>query len=516
MGQDAIHQRLAIRHGSALPPEFEKFTTLPQLLYQAAQGTHGIFHRLANSLEATQTYAELLHEAACVLQGLRRLGLQPQDCVILHCSTSRAFLTAFWGCVLGGFVPVPIAPALDYSTDNYKTSGLRCAVQSLEQPIILTCQALQGAVQEYCQKFVARFDATPPLNSDRVVTLDALMMNPPATEFHAAQPDDLALLLFTSGSTGVPKGVMLSHRNLLVSMYGMATVNQCSADAISLNWMPLEHVASLVMFHLTQVYVGCQQVQVANEVILSEPLKWLDLIDRYRVTHTWAPNFAYGLVSERLTATQRNWDLSCLRWMGNGAEAVVGKTTRRFLQLLAAYGLGEHTVSPGYGMSETCSGIVHSHQFSVQTTSDADAFVEVGQPIPGVSLRIVDAENHLVAEGTIGRLQVRGETVMQGYYNRPDLNQQVFVDGWLDTGDLGYLNAGRLTITGRQKEVIIINGVNYYNHDIEAAVEALSGITVSFTAACAVRRLEDATDQLAIFSVPIRLPQRQKHRMRKR
>lgn len=501
MGQDAIHQRLAIRHGSALPPEFE-ITTLPQLLYQAAQGTHGIFHRLANSLEATQTYAELLHEAACVLQGLRRLGLQPQDCVILHCSTSRAFLTAFWGCVLGGFVPVPIAPALDYSTDNYKTSGLRCAVQSLEQPIILTCQALQGAVQEYCQKFVARFDATPPLNSDRVVTLDALMMNPPATEFHAAQPDDLALLLFTSGSTGVPKGVMLSHRNLLVSMYGMATVNQCSADAISLNWMPLEHVASLVMFHLTQVYVGCQQVQVANEVILSEPLKWLDLIDRYRVTHTWAPNFAYGLVSERLTATQRNWDLSCLRWMGNGAEAVVGKTTRRFLQLLAAYGLGEHTVSPGYGMSETCSGIVHSHQFSVQTTSDADAFVEVGQPIPGVSLRIVDAENHLVAEGTIGRLQVRGETVMQGYYNRPDLNQQVFVDGWLDTGDLGYLNAGRLTITGRQKEVIIINGVNYYNHDIEAAVEALSGITVSFTAACAVRRLEDATDQLAIFFSP--------------
>lgn len=199
---------------------------------------------------------------------------------------------------------------------------------------------------------------------------------------------------------------------------------------------------------------------------------------------------------------QRSWDLSCLRWMGNGAEAVVGKTTRRFLQLLAPHGLGE-VVSPGYGMSETGSGIVHSHNFSLQTTSDQDAFVEVGTPIPGVALRIVNEANQVVPEGTIGRLQVQGLTLMQGYYKRPDLNQQVFTtDGWFDTGDLGWLQAGRLTLTGRQKEVIIINGVNYYSHEIEAVVEELEGVAVSFTAACAVRRSEDTTDRLVIFFVP--------------
>jgi myxalamid-type polyketide synthase MxaB len=502
MGQDAINQRLSVSSGSALPPEFENSTTLPQLLCQAAEGTHGICHLLAHSLETTQTYAALLHEATCVLQGLRQLGLEPQACVILHFLTSRDFLTAFWACVLGGFVPVPIAPAIDYSTDNHKTNVLRSAMQSLAEPVVLTSQALQATVQEFCQAQQPVLPDHQTALPNRVVALEALSVNPPAANFYAAQPDELALLLFTSGSTGDPKGVMLSHRNLLTSIYGMATVNQFAEDAISLNWMPLEHVASLVMFHLTQVSVGCQQMQVANELILTDPLKWLDLIDHHRVTHTWAPNFAYGLVSERLTKTNRNWDLACLRWMGNGAEAVVGKTTRRFLQLLAPYGLGETVVSPGYGMSETCSGIVHSHQFSLATTSDADAFVEVGLPIPGVSLRIVDEQHQLVTEGTIGRLQVRGATVMQGYYNRPDLNQQVFTDGWFDTGDLGFLNAGRLTITGRQKDVMIVNGVNYYNHEIEAAVEALSGITVSFTAACAVRRLEDSTDQLAIFFTP--------------
>jgi myxalamid-type polyketide synthase MxaB len=133
----------------------------------------------------------------------------------------------------------------------------------------------------------------------------------------------------------------------------MAKVNQLDSQDITLNWMPLEHIASLVMFHLTEVYLGCQQIQVQSELILQDPLGWLDLIDRHRVTATWSPNFAYGLVNQKLTDTsRRSWDLSCVRWIGNGAEAVVGQTSQRFLELLAPYGLSSAVFSPGYGMSD--------------------------------------------------------------------------------------------------------------------------------------------------------------------
>ena len=190
--------------------------------------------------------------------------------------------------------------------------------------------------------------------------------------------------------------------------------------------------------------------------------------------------------------------------MGNGAEAVVGKTTRRFLKLLAEYGLAPDAVNPGYGMSETCSGIVHSRDFSLETTSDSDTGVDLGHPIPGVSLRIVGDRNQIVPEGTVGALQVRGLTVTAGYINRPDLNAEVFTeDGWFNTGDLGFLRDGRLTLTGRQKDVIIINGANYHNHEIEAVVEELPEVEVAFTAACAVRRSHDETERLAIFFHPV-------------
>jgi len=489
--------------------------TLPALLQRAAQHSTGVLYVQPDG-QAHQTYSQLFDRAQRILTGLRILGLQPQDQVILQLPHPQDFLAGFWGCVLGGFVPVPIAVPPSYTIDNSKATILRDGLRLLSGATIITNQNLAVAVRSVVQMADAGLaDANLPNSGlHQIATIETLLQNEPATEFHQADLDDLALILLTSGSTGTPKGVMLTARNLLVSAYGMATVNKLTEDAITLNWMPLEHVASLVMFHITEVFLGCQQIHAANEMILQDSLKWLDLIDQYRVTATWAPNFAYGLINDRLQAdpfTQqldgqperqphKRWDLSCIRWMGNGAEAVVGKTTRRFLEGLIPYGLSKTAVSPGYGMSETCSGIIHSHRFSLETTSDQDAFVEVGTPIPGVAIRIVDSQNQLVEEGTIGLLQVKGLTVTAGYYNRPELNAEIFTeDGWFNTGDLGFLRQGRLTITGRQKDVIIINGVNYYNHDIEAVVEELEGVEVSYTAACAVRRSEDTTDRLAIF-----------------
>ncbi|HKE55157.1 MAG TPA: AMP-binding protein, partial [Pyrinomonadaceae bacterium] len=323
----------------------------------------------------------------------------------------------------------------------------------------------------------------------------------PDRQWHEGNADDVALMLLTSGSTGLPKGVMLSHGNILSRSAGIAQFDEFSPADVSFNWFPLDHVGGIVMFHTLAVYLRAKQLLAPTDMILQDPLKWLDVVDQYRVSITWAPNFAFGLVNDNETEIKsRNWDLSSLRFILNGGEAIVAKTSRRFLELLTPHGLPASAMNPAWGMSETSSGITSSHKFRINTTSDEQSFVEVGGPIPGAALRIVDAQDNLVAEDKIGRLQVKGTTITRGYYKNEELNREAFSpDGWFNTGDLGLLHDGCLTITGRTKDVIIINGINFYSHEIEGVVEEVKGVNVSFTAATAVREPAFDTDRLAIF-----------------
>lgn len=473
-------QRWAIAQGASFPDAVTLPESLADFLQCAAETSGNIRYLQQDGTEIIESYRELNQIATAIACGLTDQGVDHSDFVIIQASNPADFVRGFWGVVFCGGIPVPISA---------QVSSLAAAETLLNPAAIITDHSYSSEKQ---------FSVQQLQNCGKNVSVSAIA--PPASKLN-----DLALLLLTSGSTGSPKGVMLTQENLRVSAYGMAQKNNFQDDEITLNWMPLEHVASLVMFHLTPMYLGCSQIQVANELVLKSPLTWLDLIDAYRVTATWAPNFAYGLVNDQADAiAQRQWDLSCLRWMGNGAEAVISQTTRRFLQRLIPYGLGEKVISPGYGMSETASGIVHSHAFSLDTTSDDDSWVEVGTPIPGVAVRIADDADQVVTEGAIGQLQVKGLTVMAGYYQRPDLNDMMFTtDGWFKTGDLGFIENGRLTITGRQKDVIVLNGINYYSHEIEKIVENLEEIAVSFTAACAVKGSDETTDQLAIFFHPL-------------
>lgn len=502
---DAYFQPLSVCHGDQ-PEALQTLPTLPDVLSHAAQTRQGIVYLHSDGTEHSQPYEQLQQRALQILVGMSQAGTQAGDRVVLQILEPAEFLAGIWACWLGGLVAVPIAVPSSYTEETNKARQLRSILEFVNASLVLTSPELEATVRAFTGwgNRVVSLAEFEPRHSNRAgdssqgKDLDAPIVQLPNAE-------QLALILFTSGSTGKPKGVKLTAKNLLGSAYGMATVNRLTDRSITLNWMPLDHVASLVMFHLTEVYLGCQQIHVANDYILSNPLRWIDAIDRFRVTATWAPNFAYGLVNARSSEmAQRRWDLSCVQWMGNGAEAVVGRTTRTFLQLLAPYGLADTAVSPGYGMSETTSGIVHSHRFSCANTKDDDPFVEVGTPIPGVSLRIVDDQQQIVPEGTIGLLQVQGLTITSGYDGAPDLTAAAFTpDGWFDTGDLGFLQAGRLTITGRQKDAIILNGANVYSHEIEAVVEELASIEVSYTAACAVRRAEETTDRLVIFLHPV-------------
>jgi acyl-CoA synthetase (AMP-forming)/AMP-acid ligase II/NAD(P)-dependent dehydrogenase (short-subunit alcohol dehydrogenase family) len=485
----------AISHGGELRQDADAPATLPQALRRAARISpeRGVVYLEPDGKELFQSYPVLLEEAERVLAGLRKLGLKPQDKVVFQLERNRDFISAFWACQLGGFVPVPISIAPTYASDNSTVGKLRNAWQMLDRPLILTQNTLAPAIRSLS-------DRLDP-GSFRVAVIEDFRRCEPDGRWHECRPDDLAILLLTSGSTGLPKAVMQSHRSLLSQAEGTRRIADFSSQDVSLNWMPLDHVGGIVMFNVRDVYLGCQQIHVPTELILRDPLKWLDFIERFRATITWAPNFAYGLVNSNEEALRaRRWDLSSMRFILNAGEAIVARTARRFLKLLEPHGLPGTSMRPAWGMSETSSAVTYSNRFLLDTTGDDDPFVEVGEPIPGFSVRIVNAQDRAVSEGATGRLQVKGSSVLSGYFRNPEVNKEAFTaDGWFKTGDLGILRGGRLTITGREKNVIIINGINFHSHEIEATVEEIPGVAASFTAACAVRRGGGDTDSLAVF-----------------
>ena len=488
----------AISEGDPLSIAPDAALTLTETLKRAAQQypNHGVSYILPDGTEDFQPYPELLREAEQNLTGLRKLELKPEDKVIFQFDNNREFITAFWSCVIGGFVPVPLTIAPTYREANSVVNKLHNAWQMLGQPLILSSEALADEIRQSAG--LLNLDNLP------VETFNRISSNPPDHDWHDNQPDDLALLMLTSGSTGMPKGVKLNHRNLVHRSTGSVQMNGFSHQDITLNWMPLDHVAGIIYFHLRDVFTGCQQIHGPTEMVLQQPLIWIDWIEKFRVTITFAPNFAFGLVNDCAEEIQkRHWDLSSMKFVLNGGEAIVAKTARRFLELLQPHSLPRSAMHPAWGMSETSSGVTYSSDFSLDTTSDADSFVSVGNPIPSFSMRIVDGEGRIVQERQSGELQVTGSTVTEGYYNAPDLNAEAFTDdGWFKTGDLGYIADGRLTITGREKDIIIINSVNYYSHEIESVIEDLSGIEASYTAACGVRNPGADTDQLIVFFHP--------------
>jgi len=491
--------RAAISQGEP----FQNPEQVPPILQRAlaraakAKPARGITYVQTDDSEVTHSYQELLEDAERILAGLRSFGLRAGDKVILQLDRNQDFIPAFWGCVLGGFVPAPISIAPTYAELNSTIKKLHHSWELLGHPLILAGQGLAHDVR--------RIRELLDLEDLRVESVEKLRTFGRDQDWHRSQPDDVCLILLTSGSTGLPKGVLQSHRSLMHRSAGTAQLTHFGATDALLNWFPLDHVGGIVMSHLMALFGSARQIHVPTETILEEPLKWLDLIERHRATATWAPNFAFGLINNQENDLHsRRWDLSSMRFVLNGGEAIVPKTARRFLDLLAKHGLRADAMHPSWGMSETCSGVAFSDRCSVETLRDEDTFVEVGGPIPGISFRIVDGRDQILKEGQVGRLQVKGLPVTTGYYNNRELNRESFSpDGWLNTGDLAVLKDRRLTITGRSKDVIIINGANFFSHEIESVVEEVLGVEASYAAAFAVRGANDNTDRLCIVFHPL-------------
>ncbi|MFF8725804.1 SDR family NAD(P)-dependent oxidoreductase [Streptomyces sp. NPDC015171] len=502
---------------ATLPPDAPR--TLTEALLRAAELApgRGTTYLLPDGGTDRQTYPELLHEARCALTGLRAAGLGPGDPVLLQCADSRTFLTAFWACVLGGLVPTPVGPVLDHTTDNAGTRRLRAAWELLDRPLILTDDALLDPTTA----LVARWGGPAPARVASAARTAAAPAEP-----YAAGPDDPVVQLLTSGSTGTPKCVRHAHRSIVARSHAVAARNGFTEHEVTLNFMPLDHVGGIVMSNVRDVFLRCEHINARTEAFVRRPLALLDWLSEYRVTNTWAPNFAYALVAKEADAIRAgSWDLGTARHLCNAGEAVVARTARRFLELLVPHGLPPTAMVACWGMSETSSGVTYSaldaRDPSVGTVAldphsldgrlatlppDAAGAVlltEVGPPVPGVALRIVDARGEVLPEGRIGRLQVAGDTLLLEYHRNPEANAASFTDdGWFDTGDLAFLRDGRLTLTGREKDMVIVNGANYPVADAEAVVEQTPGVRPACAAVCGVRDEDRGTDAILVFFVP--------------
>lgn len=508
---------VGLSYGGDLPTDPDDIKTLPAMLRRAAQlPGERISYLQGNGAVIAVSYGDLLVEAERILSGLRQQGLAPQDKVIFQLELNQDIIPAFWACILGGFIPVIMGVAPTYKEANSMVDKLCNIWKLIDQPLILTTSALQNSLQGLTQWL--------PADGLKVASIDALRAHQPDPVHHNCQPDDLTFFNLTSGSTGMPKCIGLTHWNLIARARGTNLLCNHTEDDVILNWLPFDHIGSISDWHIRCVYLACSLVYASKEYILGRPLNWMDLLDRYRITHSWAPNFAYALVNDGLKeGAEHAWDLSCVESLLTAGEAVSSKAVEDFIDNLSVYGFKKTAVRPAFGMAEMGSGITYFQPTEAQPFlrhvldkaslsgggpirrvgldhANCSVFTDLGPVIPGVSIRIVNAQNELLSEDTVGYLQVKGDAVSPGYYKNPEVNKEVFLpDGWFNTGDLGFISNGQLVVSGRAKETIIINGVNYYNHEIEAVVEAVEGIEVSYTAACAVTDGSGDTEKLAIF-----------------
>ncbi|WP_262986088.1 AMP-binding protein, partial [Streptomyces sp. CBMA123] len=466
------------------------------------------------------TYRRLLERARGTLALLTAAGLRPGDRVLLQLPEPEDYFTTLWACLLGGVQPVTVARPPAYDQHNPVLEKLWHAWQTLEQPPVLAAgPAVAG---------LARLGELYPAPGLRVIAVDRPAADGTAPTRtgaeHAPDPGDVAILQLSSGSTGRSKAVQITHRGILEYVAG-AVAQGTAPEDVTVNWLPLDHVAGLLMFHLRDVALAADQVQVPTELVLADPLLWLDTLERYRGAHSWSPNFGYRLVAEAVRAAGpgRHWDLSSVKSLINAGEQCTAAVLDEFLAATGPFGVRAEHVLLGWGMAETCTAITYKRYHEdgarrlVRTDSltgrlapaDPDspergtAFLSMGRPAPGTRIRVAGEDGRALPEHRVGRLQVNSGRVTPGYLNNPAADRESFVgDGWFDTGDLAFLADGEVVLTGRRKEIIIVNGVHHFCHELEDVVASVAGVRSGHVAAFGVPDERTGTEQLVIAYVP--------------
>jgi 1-acyl-sn-glycerol-3-phosphate acyltransferase len=435
------------------------------------------------------TYAALYQQARAVAAGLQARGLQPGQTVALMLPTSGEFFDGFYGILLAGGIPVPIYPPARLSQIEEHLRRQVGILTNAQTVMMLTVPEAQP---------LARLIRAQVETLQHVVTVSELSVALDGDVTLPLQPHDTAFLQYTSGSTGTPKGVVLTHANLLANLRAMGHAVQITSTDVFVSWLPLYHDMGLIGAWLGSLYYAMPLVLLSPLAFLARPARWLWAIHRHRGTLSAGPNFAYELCLRKLTEHDlEGLDLSSWRFAFNGAEPVSPSTVTRFCTRFAAYGFRPEAMKPVYGLAEVALGLtfpplgscphidriqrepfMHAGQALPAADDDTTAlqFVACGQPLPGYDLRMVDSSGFEVGERQVGRLEFRGPSATSGYFRNTEATRQLFHGEWLDSGDMTYCVGNTVYLTGRAKDLIIRAGRNFYPHELEEALNSVSGL----------------------------------------
>jgi acyl-CoA synthetase (AMP-forming)/AMP-acid ligase II/acyl carrier protein len=493
-----------------------KYQTLPQLLDDRSRGPGAIGYLEGEDAEKSLKLSDLRRRALGILHHLQKLGARPGDKLILHVASNEQFIDAFWACLYGGIVPVPVAIGV---SDEHKHKLLRIARQ-LGSPFLYTDRKLR----ERLAVFAAGLGGAAPWDSlnARSFVVDQLDDISRAGAPAKLSQDDVAFIQFSSGSTSEPKGVVLTHGNILANADGAQRAAGFNEQDVSLSWMPLTHDMGLIGFHLIIMYAGARQYLMPTDLFVRRALLWMKFASAKRATLTSSPNFGYRHFLRALgDKPLEGVDLSSIRLIFNGAEPISVELAGEFLDRMAAHGLRRDTMYPVYGLAEASLAVafpVPGTEFKYLTVdrrslgvgetarlvdegdSTALKLMCEGKPIPHTSVQLLDDGGTEVGSDRTGHLLIRGDNVTKGYFENPEANAAaVTADGWVRTGDLALWHEGELYVTGRSKEIIFVNGQNYYPHDLEMILQKEPGLEHGKVAAAGVRNPGAATDELVLF-----------------
>lgn len=459
------------------------------------------------------TYGELARQASSVAAGLQARGIQPGQTVALMLPTGSDFFSGFYGILLAGGIPVPIYPParLSQIEDHLRRQvGILQNAQSVALLTVPQAQPLARLVRAHVDSLQA------------ILTVPELATMTESGALPAFHTDDLALLQYTSGSTGAPKGVMLTHAHLLANLRAMGQAVGITATDVFVSWLPLYHDMGLIGAWMGSLYYACPLVLMSPLAFLARPIRWLQAIHQHRGTLSAGPNFAYELCVQKLTdADIAALDLRSWRCAFNGAEPVSASTIRRFCKRFAACGFRAEAMLPVYGLAEAALGIAfpqqrnglqidrvqreplarsgHALPAAAEDTAALE-FVTCGEPLPGYAIRLVDSAGFEVGERQEGRLEFQGPSATPGYFRNPAATQQLRHGPWVDSGDMAYSAEGQIYLTGRAKDIIIRAGRNIYPHEVEAALNTVPGIRQGCVAVFGSADPHNGTERLIILA----------------
>ena len=489
--------------------------TLPEALADAARGREG-FVFAGPKGEHPRSYAQMREASLAVARGCQASGLGSNDLVALILGDADQFLTALCGAATAGVIPASLYPPTATSHMPSYAAATSRMFRFTRARAVITTPSLVPLFEELkttCPDLstVVSYEMLCAMGAGRVTTGCAVSL------------DDIAFVQFSSGSTSAPKGIVITHRSLsanIEAINGPEGLGSAGED-VAVSWLPLYHDMGLVGMALGAMYCGRPAVVLPPESFVRRPADWLRAISRHRGTVSFAPNFAYDLCVRRIKERDlEGVDLSCWRVAGCGGEPIQARTLEAFAEKFAAAGFRETSFLPSYGLAEHVVAATLSprerpvrveHLRAEDLATRAVAVpagdncgpsvrvVSCGLPLAGHRVRVVGRDGAELAERAVGEIQLAGPSVMQGYHADPELTARTIGDGWLHTGDMGYMAHGELFVCGRSKDVIILNGRKFHPQDLEWAIDDVDGIRRGRVVAFGVTSLE-MSDRVVIVA----------------